>query len=393
MSTTNGTGRGTSGPYANVWHLFCDELKHLGDEVLGRAPSGNELDEVEGYRYLTRLLRSSLERHLEGDDPLRPRLEPAYAHRVSFAQRNPDQLYLSASVRAEHEYRICGRLGTASYLSFSTRSSGYFGSEGMTGTLDQARLLVDDHNRFEILVSAQPKKGNWLPMRSETDSLLIREAFFDDNDAQPSEMVIERLGPPVPPPMLERSAFEEALFSATISIFDLLSRYGERSTLCAKQPNRLIPQDELLGPGGIVRQGGDPNITYYLGYWSLSSEDALLIETRPPACAWWGFQLMNWWQESLNLPLSSSHVNKQTADYLADGSVRLVVSASDIGAGNWIDPHGHRHGMMLFRWIGAAEPITPQVRVIPMAELPLLDRFSDKRLNRIGAGYRVTRIG
>lgn len=380
-------------PGATDWDEFCEELKALGHEIARRAPRGKALDAVEGYRFLTRLLRSGLENQLEGAGPVAPRLEPAYAHRASFAQRNPDQLYLGATVSGDYEYAISGRRGTAGHLSFVTRSSGSSGPEGMTGALDQHRLVCDAAGRFEIALSVREQAGNWLPMLPHTDSLLVREAFLDAGEAQASELSIRRIGAGVPQPSFDATELTRSLSRTTGFVRGLLERYGDWTAACARSPNLLLSQEELLGSGGIVRAGGDPNITYYLGYWALDPEEALLIEAEPPACDWWGFQLMNWWQESINLPLSASHVNMRTADYLENGAVRIVVSSEDLGAGNWIDPAGHDHGTMLFRWIGATDPPTPRSRVVPLAGLPRDNRFSDARLDKIGAGYRVLRFG
>ena len=38
------------------WNEFCDELKSIGD-IVSSQDNLTKTDEVEGYRYLTRLLR------------------------------------------------------------------------------------------------------------------------------------------------------------------------------------------------------------------------------------------------------------------------------------------------------------------------------------------------
>ena len=51
-----------------VWKEFCDSLLAAGDVVQrDKGPTG-AFDRAEGYRYLTRLLRASLESFLEFSD-------------------------------------------------------------------------------------------------------------------------------------------------------------------------------------------------------------------------------------------------------------------------------------------------------------------------------------
>ena len=49
------------------WAAFCDSLKAAGDKVIER--STDELDRLEGFRYLSRLARGGLQAFLENGDP------------------------------------------------------------------------------------------------------------------------------------------------------------------------------------------------------------------------------------------------------------------------------------------------------------------------------------
>ena len=48
--------------------------------------------------------------------------------------------------------------------------------------------------------------------------------------------------------------------------------------------------------------------------------------------------------ESLDYRHHTIHVNKHTAHYESDGSVRVVVSHTDPGVPNWIETAGHQYG-------------------------------------------------
>ena len=53
------------------WNEFCDELKSIGD-IVSSQDNLTKTDEVEGYRYLTRLLRLSLEMNIEHSNKYHP---------------------------------------------------------------------------------------------------------------------------------------------------------------------------------------------------------------------------------------------------------------------------------------------------------------------------------
>ena len=109
---------------------------------------------------------------------------------------------------------------------------------------------------------------------------------------------------------------------------------------------------------------GDPNQIFRHGAYDLADGEALLIEFTPTECFYWNFQVDNRWMESLDYRRLPVTVNKLTARYEPDGSVRIVVAASDPGFGNWTSTDGHRFGAIGLRWNQATEDVEPEVRVI-----------------------------
>jgi hypothetical protein len=90
---------------------------------------------------------------------------------------------------------------------------------------------------------------------------------------------------------------------------------------------------------------------------------------RMPECRSWNLQVDNYWMESLDYRYLRIHVNKHTARYADDGSVRIVIACRNPGVANWLDTAGHRVGTMCFRWIGADEQVHPQCRVVKIDSL------------------------
>ena len=129
------------------------------------------------------------------------------------------------------------------------------------------------------------------------------------------------------------------------------------------KPNELATLDQTL----FFKSGGDPNIFYLHGYWQLQPDEALIIETTPPECEFWNFQLDNYWMESLDYRYAPVWVNSHTANYNADGSVTLTIARANRGFSNWIDTDGHTSGSMLLRWTRAKTHPVPRCRLVKLA--------------------------
>ncbi|MDG2325644.1 MAG: hypothetical protein P8L70_02830, partial [Halioglobus sp.] len=130
--------------------------------------------------------------------------------------------------------------------------------------------------------------------------------------------------------------------------------------------NELPPADQAY----CQSIGGDPNIFYFHSAWQLADDEVFVIDAPEiPECQTWNFQLDNWWMESLDYRHHTIHVNKHTAHYNDDGSVRVVVSHADPGVPNWIETAGHNMGTMCWRWIGADKHPLLKTKVMKLADL------------------------
>ncbi|MBR9998240.1 MAG: hypothetical protein KFF73_04675, partial [Cyclobacteriaceae bacterium] len=113
----------------------------------------------------------------------------------------------------------------------------------------------------------------------------------------------------------------------------------------------------------------DESIIYYHSHWELAEDEALVIEVLPPVCDMWNFQLNNYWMESLDYRYFNISINKISAHYEADGSVKVFIAHTDPGHPNWLNTCHHREGTMCWRWYRLAEgmkPLEPACRVIHM---------------------------
>lgn len=352
-----------------VWAEFCDALKEAGSVVLADTVPTDPLDRAEGWRYLTRLTRAALNFFMEVSDPEAPAFMRAVDETIKMGMDNPDNVYLAAPVKGTSTYRIRGSRGSVHYLGFGSQAGGYgkTGSLDTTGYLDAGDLALDDDGRFEIIASIERPEGcdNWLPMAPATSMIQVRQTRVDHRNEVLAQVEIERIdGSPTPralgPERVGKALEEVAFFVAAAS--GMFASWAEDFRTA---PNTLPRFD----PDKALAAGGDPNIAYYHGWFELGDDEALVVEVTPPACDFWNFQLANYWLESLDYRYHQVHLNQGTATYEPDGSVRMVVAATDPQVPNWLDTCGHAHGTMCVRWVGASEFPEPHARVVKLADL------------------------
>ncbi|MCA9649286.1 MAG: DUF1214 domain-containing protein [Myxococcales bacterium] len=357
-----------------AWEEFCDGLKAAGGSLSFPGTPRSAFDRAEGIRYLSRLTRAGLEAFVEHADPAAPVLHRVVHETVKMGSDNPDNHYLTARLDGRLEYVIRGRRNTVHYLGFGTQHGHYGQNGGMppTGYLEGSQLEIDGDGCFEIVLSArQPrggKGGNWLPMSERTGTLIVRQTFLDREREQPAELEIHCTSEGVAARPLTPRDLVEGLRSTSSLVAGASLLFAKWARDFQAHSNQLPRFDQQRSNDA----GGDPHIAYYHSHWALPPEHALVIEAQPPPCEHWNFQLNNYWMESLDYRHHRIHVNKHTASYEPDGSVRIVVAHRDPGLPNWIETVGHESGTMCFRWVRAEHHPTPRTRVVTMAELATL---------------------
>ena len=352
------------------WNEFCDTLRTAGNVILSRSAPADPLTRAEGFRYLGRLVRAGLEAFMERADPLRPALFRPVHETIKMGADNPDNHYQWACVQSDHTYRIRGRRGTISYLGLGTYA-GFFGAGGrwaQTGFLESWELDIEPDGTFEIIVSRErpAEAANWLPMEPDTSSLIVRQTFLDRAHEQVAELQLERIdGEPGPTP-LTPARVDEALTSASRLVVGAAMMFASWAQGFATRPNELPRFEQTSG----MAAHGDPNIVYHHGYFQLGPDEALVVETTPPPCEYWNFQLGNHWMESLDYVSHRVAINKHEAALEPDGSVRIVVSHEPIpGVRNRLETAGHARGTMCLRWMRAEHHPEPVCRVVSSRDL------------------------
>lgn len=352
-----------------AWAEFCDALKEAGSVVLADTVPMDPQDRAEGWRYLTRLLRASLNFFLEVPEPEAPAFTRAIDETIKLGMDNPDNVYLAAPVKGSLVYRITGTRGTVHYLGFGTQAGGYGKTSSLdtTGYIDAREMNIDDDGRFEIIASVERPADapNWLPMAPETSMIQVRQTRVDHHREVLAQVAIERIDAKPSPRPLTPDRLSWALETASGFVAGAATMFAEWTEDFRKVPNTMPRFD----PDRAIAAGGDPNIAYYHGWFELDDDEALVVEFTPPECDYWNLQLANYWLESLDYRYFPVHVNQGTATAQPDGSYRVVIASSDPGVANWLDTCGHDHGTMCLRWVGAKEFPDPTTRVVTLSSL------------------------
>ncbi|MEM1112336.1 MAG: DUF1214 domain-containing protein [Pseudomonadota bacterium] len=346
------------------WDSFCDQLKAAGRQVLETRVPQEELTRVEGFRYLTRLLRLSLEKHLEYANPDFPQFYSLSHETAKIGNDNPDNYYLNCEVLGDRDYLISGNVGSVAYLSIESKAGSFAGEGDMapTGHVALGDIETDAEGNFELWVSQSARDGNWLPMTAASDNLLVRQTFNDRRGEQRAQLSIKCLNPRGSD-QLEAAEFATQLRRVAPFVSGTAGLFQNWMEHFSEHINALPPNDQSM----CLRAGGDPAIYYHNSFWQLAEHEVLVIEFRPPEhCRAWNFQLSNYWMESLDYRYHRISVNNHSAVPEQDGRIRILVTEHDPGNDfpNWLTTTGHRHGAMLLRYVEAQDFPAVSTRVI-----------------------------
>ena len=352
------------------WNEFCDALNAAGAALSFPGAPRDPFSQAEGYRYLSRLARAGLTAFIEHADTNAPVLHRVVNETTKLGADNPDNYYQMAALDGNHEYKITGRRNTIAYLSFGTQTGNYGQGGGLppTGHIESDQIDMDEDGCFELLLSRNPQGTNWLPMTSETGTLVVRQTFLDRDTEIPATLKIERINCSEdkcrPSPLTARD-LDEGLKNAGALVAGAPLLFAKWARDFKNHSNEL----PMFDPQVSLAAGGDPNITYYHSHWAIEHDEALMIEVTPPECEYWNFQLNNYWMESLDYRHHRIHTNKHLAHLEDDSSVRLIVAHENPGLPNWIETVGHMYGTMCFRWVRAKEHPQPRTRLVKLSSL------------------------
>ena len=349
-----------------AWQGLCARLAAIG-ERLGADPfpaAGEE--HAANVRHLARQLVLALQGELEHGDPTHPSFHRYEEPWAQWGGPNPDNVYTRARIDPAATYRVRGNLAGVPAAIFSlVEGDMHLGKYGVFAERTLADLDVADDGAFELWISPDAHAGNWMTTHLGSRYLLVRQYLADWAHDRAATLTIERVdteGVPAPVPT------ETDLEAAFARVSDWVGHSVDYWCAYVERARASLPRNGMAPPG--TPKGGAPNIAYGAGWWDLGPRDALVLTTERPDADYWGFTVHHRFRlDSGDFASRSTSVNLTQAFVDDDGSVRIVVAATDPGVPNWIDTEGRPEGMLVYRSIGTRTRPVPDAVVAPVGDV------------------------
>jgi hypothetical protein len=348
-----------------AWADLCEAIKRSGEHLLAMDIEWGSLDYVDAFRYLAGIVNGGIRTAIDHADPS----VPMWVHNgsgIKHSGDNADNRYLIAHLDPSKEYRIYGQRRTC-YDIMVEVSEGYMqqGDARTFATVSfNEAFTVKPDGSFEVIASAEPREGNWLPLDPHGRQLILRMYFLEWTTEEPASVAIEQIGHEgVPPEPVQPSRMAEILDDAAAWIESnalFWPRWTERFHSHARAGQFNQAQAYV---------GGAKDIRYGNNAFCLDPGEALVLECVPPRARYWSFQLQTNFMVSMDYANHQTSLNCRQAKVDRDGVLRIVVALEDPGVANWLDTCGRTSGLLIWRWVWTEDNPQVSIRRAALADL------------------------
>jgi hypothetical protein len=350
------------------WQEFVDSLRTLPDRMLAKLPEPMRSDpqmQQEVARLALEALTSMSLETIAGDGDA-PQFVPSIGQVLNVGQPNADTIYRSATITPGGSYRLQGVRGNVSLAIIQQVLPPTDPNRGAAAQLNLATLKVDRQGRYDVLVSPTKPSGytgDWWELAPSATRLTVRLVSADWGKEIEPTLTIERVDKPAGRPRPPAALLERRLRALPQQVDFIAQLFVDHVEKLRQQG--VVNQVKIFHPPFSTLNGQ----FYYEGVYDLKDDEALIIESAIPAkCDYRSLILTNELYETTDWYNNHSSLNGAQAGPDPDGKLRIVVSARDPGAKNWLDTAGYPTGMIQGRWTGCdSEPI-PNVRKVKVAD-------------------------
>ena len=284
-----------------AWSHLLDGLRRASEVVLADDVPRNAADMAAGFRHLLVLLGIGLDNALREESGSVLAVKPSSVDAIyKWGMDCPDCIYTGAGLRGGETYRLWGNRGTARYV----------GLQAMAGMASSANVLLDEldlgpDGEVDLILSADPHEGNWLPIAENATALVVRHFFYDWDTEVASSLSIERIGaageraaraPEDPRAVVARQLI--ALGDFVVANLEFFLQFSRPET-----PNTFLPPLDGTAMGAAAENRP------VIGSWELAPDEALLVEVSPPQGLYWSYSLGNPWWETIDYGAHQSSLN------------------------------------------------------------------------------------
>jgi hypothetical protein len=300
-------------------------------------------------------------------DPRRPIFQRWLSPTKKLLGDNPDAIYYGAIVDPAGSYRIRGNLHGACYTSFAVEAGARDGnlSKGVIATLNDDQFQVAADGSYEIIASAEPREGNWLPLPAGAGSITTRHYWEWKRSvaADPTFHVplwIEPLEDPGPEPAPDDASIAAGIervirFVRGVSI-DFPELPPEVLPAWVSKVTNQFDNSSYAESNAEIGYAAVDN-AYLQTRYELSPDQALVMTGRFPRCRFANVVL---WNHRLQTPpyrYRRVSLNRRQTECDREGRFRMVIAHRDPGIPNWIDAAGVATGMIFWRFLLPEEPV------------------------------------
>jgi len=325
--------------------ILTESLNKLWQTAAELEQSTNipqELDAIEGRRFLLRILSASVDAFVEYIDVNRPAFRHSEsAHRKMFGDC-PDADYLQAPIdlRNGRSYRVKGQIPKDTvYVGVML-----YGRGGRMGVrLTDQELNADNEGNFELLISADPKQNPDLLGDGDEPLVMVRQ-YFTDRKTQPSlSLEIAFLSDTPESRPLDSSWLAkrielsrrmlESIFARTLDAYQRVTNFPVNTFVD-------VPVD-LLFP--------TPDNSYKICWYEMYDDQAIVVRGSLPKARYFSFTFYNVWLESYDYTRHSIILNHEQIELDEEGNFEIYVAGENAGYSNWLDTAGHNSGYLVAR--------------------------------------------
>ena len=306
----------------------------------------DDLDALEGRRFLSRMVAQSLDLFVEASDSDHPAFEHAESPTRKMFADNPDADYFRAPIRlaagSADRYRITGKLAPGTvYVGMLL-----YGKGGRTAARLADRHFARPDGSFEVWISAtRPEgvpEGSWLKAEGDETAVFVRQYYTDRGAQSPVELRIERPGD-LRPDTLDAPGLARRYQLARRNLDAVFARTAQaREMVQSIALNRFVPiGGEALFP--------TPDNSYLVMWYRLGADQRMFIRGSAPVARYWSFVLYNRWMESLEYRHHRVHRNHAQIAVGSGSRYEMCVGHADPGHPNFIETTGHLAGYVVLR--------------------------------------------
>jgi hypothetical protein len=278
---------------------------------------------------------------------------------------NPDSIYRVIPISVGERYEIRGRVGahrmTENYFTL------WDDSMGTEGLLNGHDLVTDADGSFVVTVDADPAgdRPNHVQSTPKAHEFYIRDVMLDWGVDDPNWLEIVRLGPATAAPLTDdEQAHRTAQYMRKFADFS----HGLSKGMTMGKPNRFHLAHSA-DQGGALR-----NQVYVGGHFRLEDDEAFVIDVNDGGARYFTVPISNVWGTTMGIVDRTGSLNKAQSEPNADGTWTYVLTNSDPGVHNWVDPCGLTEGILTLRMAEfpgqrPTDGLSASGRVVKLADL------------------------